>query len=242
LIEANKSATVHEPIVGAPDDSARKIKWLEHLKSYGKKPDKKLGTMKIDGHDCIGFEVKATPSTVYEVWIDATTNNLVQVVFMGMPKGSTVAKSVMKNFEFDVSLEPTLFSFDAPDGYKSSTAAKLPELLPFEESLFEALKGYTELSGGKFPKSITDSAEWMTILSKDGIPRTTLGARLGTLTPYLTGMSHDDYDYIGSGTEVGNKPAIVFWYRNSEKQLRAIFSDFTVSSITEGQKEQGRFP
>ena len=42
----------------------------------------------------------------------------------------------------------------------------------------------------------------MTILSKDGIPRITLAARLGTLTPYLVGMSHDDYDYTGAGKEV----------------------------------------
>lgn len=76
-----------------------------------------------------------------------------------MPKGSSVAKSVMKDSEFDLTFDPMLFSFDAPQGYQSSTAAKLPELLPFEESLVEALKGYTELSGGKFPKSITDSAE-----------------------------------------------------------------------------------
>lgn len=73
----------------------------------------------------------------------------------------------------------------------------------------------------------------MTILSKDGIPRTTLAARLGTLTPYLIGMSHDDYDYTGAGKDVGMKRAIVFWYRNPEKQLRAIYSDFSVSSIGE---------
>ncbi|MFM2216334.1 MAG: hypothetical protein RL240_652 [Planctomycetota bacterium] len=65
-----------------------------------------------------------------------------------MPKGSSVAKSVMKDSEFDLTFDPMLFSFDAPQGYQSSTAAKLPELLPFEESLVEALKGYTELSGG----------------------------------------------------------------------------------------------
>ena len=158
LNEATKSATVHEPMEGIPVEPERQIKWLERLKSYGKKPDKELGSMKIDGRDCLGFEVKPAASAVYAVWVDAKTSDLVQVEFMGMPKGSSVKQSVMKNFEFNVSLDPTLFSFDAPQGYQSTTAAKLPELLPFEESLVEALKGYTELSGGKFPKSITDQA------------------------------------------------------------------------------------
>ncbi len=233
LNEATKSATVHPPMEGTPVEPERQIKWLERLKSYGKKPDKELGSMKIDGRDCLGFEVKPGASVVYAVWVDAETSDLVQVEFMGMPKGSSVTKSVMTSFEFNATFDPMLFSFDVPQGYQSSTAAKLPELLPFEESMVEALKGYTELSDGKFPKSITDSAEWMTILSKDGIPRITLAARLGTLTPYLTGMSHDDYDYTGAGKIVDGRRSIVFWYRNPEKQLRAVYSDFTVATIAE---------
>lgn len=78
-----------------------------------------------------------------------------------------------------------------------------------------------------------DHAEWMTMLSKDGIPRITLAARLGTLTPYLTGMPHDDYDYSGAGKFVDGKRSIVFWYRDPEKQLRAVYSDFTIATIAE---------
>ncbi len=234
--EANKSATVHEPMFSLLDESDRQIKWLERLKSYGKKPDKELGTMKIEGRDCLGFEVKITPSAVFAVWVDEKTNDLVQVEFMGMPKGSTVTKSVMKDFEFNVSLDPTLFSFDAPMGFESTIAAKLPELLPFEESLIEALKGYTDLSGGKFPKSISDWGEWVVLMAESDIAKekmTTISGRLGTLLPYLTFMPKDDYDYTGAGKAVSGKRAIVFWYRNPEKQLRAVFSDFTISSISE---------
>ncbi len=233
LIEANKTATIHEPSSSQPFESERQMTWLDRLKSYGQKPDKELGTMNIDGRDCLGFEVKPIPNVVYTIWVDAKTNDLVQVEFLGMPKGSPVTKSVMKAFEFNISLDPMLFSFEAPQGYQTSTAAKMPDLLPFEESLVEALKGYTELSGGKFPKSIADWGEWAILLSKDGVPQTTIATRLGTLLPYLTGMSHDDYDYTGAGMEVGHQRAIIFWYRNPEKQLRAVFNDFTVSSIPE---------
>jgi outer membrane lipoprotein-sorting protein len=235
IMEANRSAMIHAPIDGLHVDTELKVKWLERLKAYGKKPDKELGKMKIEGRDCVGFEVKPVPSAphvVYAVWVDAESKELVQVEFTGMPKGSLVTKSVMKNFEFNVPLDMSLFSFDPPQGYKASTADKLPELLPFEESLVEALKGYTVLSGGKFPKSLTENNEWMTILSKDGVARTTLAARLGTLTPYLTTMSQEDYAYTGKDQLVDGKRAIVFWYRNPERQLRAVFNDFTTSTIT----------
>ncbi len=234
LIEMNKSATVYEPLVGLLDDSERQVKWLERLKSYGKEPDKQLGIMAIDGRDCLGFEVRLAEA-VYLIWVDKKTNDLAQVEFMGMPKGSSVTKSVMKDFEFNVTLDPSLFSFDVPKGYEASTAASTPELLPFEESLIEALKGYTAVSGGKFPKSIADWGEWVTLLAESGIAKeklTAIAFRLGTLLPNLTGMSQDDYDYIGAGKKVGDKRTIVFWYRNSEKQLRALFNDLTIATIS----------
>ncbi len=58
LIELTKSATIHEPVVAGTDDGQRQIKWFDGLKSYGKKPDRELGKLAIDGRDCIGFEVK----------------------------------------------------------------------------------------------------------------------------------------------------------------------------------------
>ena len=66
----------------------------------------------------------------------------------------------------------------------------------------------------------------------------TISSRLGTLLPYLTGMLHDDYDYTGAGKEVGMKRSIVFWYRNPEKQLRAVYSDLSVATIAEADLPQ----
>jgi outer membrane lipoprotein-sorting protein len=236
LDEKGKSAEIHEPFGDEPADSVSGLKWLDQLKSFGKNPDKSLGTMKIDGRGCVGYEVKPTGSVNYAVWVDSTTSDLVQVEMKGMPKGSGITKSVMKDFEFNLSLDSNLFSFDVPRGYQSTTAEKLPTLLPFEESLVEALKGYTELSGGKLPKSITDWGEWVILMTEKELAKeksTTLSARLGTLLPYLTSMSHDDYDYTGAGKGVDEKRSIVFWYRNPEKQLRAVYSDFTVATIAE---------
>ena len=70
----------------------------------------------------------------------------------------------MKNFEFNVAVDPELFSFDVPQGYESTNAATMPELLPFEECLVETLKGYTELSNGRFPKSINAWGEWVILM------------------------------------------------------------------------------
>ena len=49
------------------------------------------------------------------------------------------------------------------------------------------------------------------------------------------GLRHDEYDYTGAGKEVDGKRSIVFWYRNPEKQLRAVYSDFTVATIADAE-------
>ncbi len=234
--ETAKSAQIHEPYGDEPADSAIEFNWLDHLKSYGENPDKSLGTMNFDGRACVGYEVNPTGSVTYAVWVDPKTSDLVQVEMKGMPKGSGITKLVMKDFEFNLSLDSNLFSLDVPAGYESTTAEKLPELLPFEESLVEALKGFTELSGGNFPRSITDWSEWATLMVENEMPKEQsmiLSARLGTLLPHLTSMSHDDYDYTGAGKAVGMKRSIVFWYRNPKKQLRAVYSDFKVATIAD---------
>ena len=66
-----------------------------------------------------------------------------------------------------------------------------------------------------------DWGEWAILMAEKGIAKEkmmTLSGRLGTLLPYLTGMSHDDNDYTGAGKAVDGRRSIVFWYRNPEKQ------------------------
>ena len=85
---------------------------------------------------------------------------------------------------------------------------------------------------GNSRKVFLNWGEWAILLAENDVAMekvSTAMGRLGTLLPYLTTMSKDDYSYTGSGKAVGGKRAIVFWYRNPEKQLRAVFSDFTPS-------------
>ena len=105
-----------------------------------------------------------------------------------------------------------------------------------EESIIEALRGFTKLADGKFPKSLADWGEWAVFLSQSGASQeetAAITARLGTILPFLFTMSKDDYQYLGAGKTTSDDRTIVFWHRTDDRQIRAIYNDLTVAVIKE---------
>lgn len=224
------------PVAEVPTAQAH-LKWLEDLKSHADadRDVKSLGEQTLNEHRCVGFAVKVA-NNVYTVWTDVLTNKLVQVEYEGMPEGSPVLKAVMSNFEFNQNLDDALFSLNVPEGYSQIEMEKAPELLPPEESLVDALKGYTDLSHGKFPASIADWGQWSQFLSESGTSSensTRISSRLGAILPFLTTMPKDDYEYLGDGKSTHDAKTIVFWYRTADKKLRAIYNDLSTAEISQ---------
>jgi hypothetical protein len=111
-----------------------------------------------------------------------------------------------------------------------------PILLSGEKSIIEALRGFTKMADGKFPKSLADWGEWAVFLSQSGAPQKETSAimsRLGAITPFLFSMSKDDYQYLGAGKTATDDRTIVFWHRTDDRQIRAIYNDLTVAVIKE---------
>ncbi len=236
LLTKSKVAIVSEQ----PDQPAKgtgtQLTWLEHLRSHGDKPDEKLGQKELDGHTVEGFVVKQDKFS-YTVWIDTTTRQLVQVEHGMAVKGSGISRVVMDTFQFHESLDESNFSFDVPAGYKVQKQAVLPKLAGGEQSVIEALRGFTKRSKGKFPKSITEWGEWAVLLSaenKDGKPTdeaTAVLAHLGATMPFLLELKQEDYEYTGAGKSTEDKRCIVFWHKTKDGKLRAIFNDLTVAEV-----------
>jgi outer membrane lipoprotein-sorting protein len=235
LIEATKTAIVVQPRDMAQFPAQRQRAWLEKLKSHGTKPDKQLGTKTLGGRSVEGFVAKQGRND-FTIWVDAKTNDLVQIEHDGMVEGSPVSKVVMTNFRFNETFDESLFSFEVPNGYKAMNTPPSPALLSGEESIIEALRGFTKVADGKFPKSLADWGEWAVLFSQSGVPQEETFAtmsRLGTITPFLFSMSKDDYQYVGAGKTTTDDRTIVFWHRTDDRQIRAIYNDLTVAVIKE---------
>jgi outer membrane lipoprotein-sorting protein len=235
LIEATKTAIVAQPREMPHVPSQRQLAWLEQLKSHGTKPDRNLGSKTLGGRSVEGFVAKQGRNE-FTIWVDAKTNDLVQIEHDGMVEGSPVSRVVMKDFRFNETFDESLFSFEVPNGYKAMHMPPSPALLSGEESIIEALRGFTKMADGKFPKSLVDWSEWAVFLSQSGTSQeemTAIMSRLGAITPFLFSMSKDDYQYLGAGKSTTDDRTIVFWHRTDDRQIRAIYNDLTVAVIKE---------
>lgn len=217
------------------------LEWLEALRKLGDSPDKELGQKDLDGRRVAGF-VATKGSFEFTIWVDSATGELVSIEHDSLVNGKE-AHITMTDFRFNERLDESLFSFEAPAGYKvrqpseKSTVRDVPT--PGETNVVEALRGYTERDGGKFPASLTDWGSWAVLFSKaargpEVDPETKrVMEHLGAVLPFLVSLPKDDYAYLGSGKTVEDKDAIVFWYKNPEGTYRAIYGDLSVQDIAE---------
>jgi outer membrane lipoprotein-sorting protein len=108
----------------------------EHLRNakkggdFGKIKYKKLGEKKINDVATIGFRVlnqeanadviKGTVMSFHtlDIWADAKTGGPVRLIFKTKVDEQTTATSTFENFVFNQEIDPKLFSFEAPEGYK----------------------------------------------------------------------------------------------------------------------------
>jgi outer membrane lipoprotein-sorting protein len=237
LIKDAKRALVYERDMQQPNNPKNdQLAWLETLKAHGDKPDVQLGTKLLDGRSVEGFVAKQG-QYAYTMWIDTESKKLVQVEHEMFAKGTSITKVVMTDFRFNEPLDESLFSFDVPAGYTVQKQRPVPKVAGGEESIVEALRGYTKRSEGKFPKSITEWGEWAVLFSadsEDGQPNeevTKVMAHLGSILPFLVSRSKDDYQYLGAGKSLDDERCIVFWYRTEGEKFRAIYNDLSVSDV-----------
>lgn len=236
LIEATKTALVRSPV----DDNQDRPKydflgWLERLKKLGDQPDKELGEKTVDGRRAVGF-VATQGNHTFTIWVDAKTNQIVRIEH-DMPVKGPIQHIVMTGFQFNQPLDESLFSFDVPDGYTVRKQRPVPKVPGGEESVVEALRGYTKLSGGQFPASISEWGEWAVLFSKNndnGRPTaeaTRVLSHLGSILPFLSRMTKDDYEYLGKGKTLADTDTVVFWYKTKDGTYRAVYGDLTVKAV-----------
>jgi hypothetical protein len=88
---------------------------------------RRLRGKKLDGKEVLGFAVKMFDQDV-TVWADAATRRPVRIEAEGQNDDGKPIRMVLDEFVFGEELDPKLFSFDVPSGYKQNVigAAELP--------------------------------------------------------------------------------------------------------------------
>lgn len=202
-------------------------------------PVEELGRQDIDGHKAVGFRVSNSREEL-TIWADADTAKPIRIEL-----GLGQSQYVIKNIEFDVSVDASLVSMDPPAGYTLNE--KTFNLNQFTEQDFvTVLRLWAEqLLGGSFPQSLS-VAELMSLTPQMGakigqlnLPdeeKTKLGMTMGRgfiffqqLDP--TGVK---WTYAGAGVKLGDASKAIFWYQpKGSATWRVIYGDLSVKDVAQ---------
>jgi hypothetical protein len=205
-----------------------------------------IGKKEINGQTVVGFFVQGSVGNM-TLWADPQTARPVRIE-LGMP--AMKVRGVLSNFQYDLPLDPALFSLEAPRDYLTQS---IDVGLPQEKGLIETLRAVAEQRGGKFPKQLGMNKEVVDALQSLAKPdiedialaddEQALDAVMGTLPieqKYMQGVlfymslkPENDAQYFGNGVKLGTPNRVIFWYKPSgAERYRVIFADLSVKEAS----------
>lgn len=214
-------------------------RWLKSASAEGEQVDSKM----IEGVLAPGFRAQFGAVTM-TLWGHPKTKRPL-LIEMPLTVGETSYVLKMKNFQFDLPLEDSLFSIEPPEGFRVERQ-EMPEIdyslvskLKPEEHVVRLLKYYSGLFDGAFPKMIDDPALSSALTSKlaeDGelSPEErnelfSMSPSMGTVWTYRQSLKGFGY---AAGVKLGESERLVFWYRpEGSETYRAVFGDLRVENV-----------
>lgn len=193
----------------------------------------------IDGKKAVGFAAGGQDVRI-QIWADAKTSLPLRIELGMGPQLTT-----LKNFRFDVPVDPALVCMDVPAGYAlKESAMDLSDAT--EEDFIAGLKVWAELFlDGRFPESITiDQYMKQVPLLEGAVAPLNLSEseaqKLGEnfikgmmFISLFTAKGHEQWHYAGSGVKLGDAVTPIFWYRPKDAQnYRVIYGDLRVEEVS----------
>ena len=226
------------------DPAQQNINVIEKLRSLPERADEQLGTREVDGREVQGFRI-TEEGLINTVWIDMQTRELVlvEMEFLNAP----AMNGTMRNFQFDVELDDSLFNLSPPDGYaRLDIQVDTDEVS--EENLIEFLKLWTtDVKDSSFPPTLdpTKLAEYSMEMVKRGDfvnegqiseqEQLEKSLKMTSGLMFLLKMSPDsNWRYAGENIKFGDAGTAIFWYRpEGSETYRVIYGDLSVRDVAQ---------
>jgi outer membrane lipoprotein-sorting protein len=246
LIPGQKMAIVLK-MENAPEDRPANGSFeliRERVRKAQADPDKgsrPLGEKQIDGVRAVGFRLD--DKTGYtDVWVDPKTSLPIRVETTFL--GETKVEVVMTNFQYDVELDESLFSFDPPSDYTVHEMG-LSLSPPSIKDLADMLRFGAENNGGVFPEEISgakgvhlvmgklltevatkhgqDSPQWKTALLE-------YSSRIARGSSFMMfEQPKSEWHYQGGGVKLDDAKTAIFWYKPQDSDTyQVLYGDLRV--------------
>lgn len=147
LLPATKKARLRR---SENDSTPQPKNFIAHLREVRESSAEFLGREQINGKETLKYRCEH-PSGHYLLWIAPDTNLPVKVVMTESKEGSKALVTLtMSDFEWNPSLDESMFTLNVPDGYQLELDEIVKPVLD-PESFIATLKAYVRLNQGAFP-------------------------------------------------------------------------------------------
>ena len=191
----------------------------------------------VDGRDVIVFKASSEQGTL-TIWADPETLLPVRLELI-----QNDVHTVITNFQFDIELDPSLFSMDIPEGY--STASVQMEFDGAEEDLIEGLRIWAQfLEDDKFPKDLSGTTYMNAMpglhekfrngtLQLSAQQKIDLGLKIHKSNLFIASLkSEQDWHYVGASVPFGDSDKPVCWYKPvGSETYRVVFGDLSIKEM-----------
>ena len=195
------------------------------------------------------------------VWIDAKTRLPVAMeVQMPAIEGREQPKIIFDRFDWDVQIDPALFSLEIPEGYETKTVDMSN---PTEDDWVMMLRIWAALTQGPFPDEM-DPSNLNTIsqllhdptltpqenfdrmrenlgpvLGEDAFTRdnavpllTEISEKLGRGAMFVVHLEQTEWAWVGGGVSAGEADKPLCWWKDKDTgTYRMVYGDFTVREV-----------
>jgi outer membrane lipoprotein-sorting protein len=251
LMPAEKKAFIVE-MENVPEEQRGQINMFHTIRDRIRQTDDDsvefIGEQKVDGVNAIGYRIEE-PLMKMNIWADAKTLLPIRIEYsMGKLMGAE-GTMTMSDIVFNVELDESLF--EIPDGYSAQTV-KYDASMPSEEDFIEALRLWTQATGGKFPSELnmkTILGEYMKVYMEKmdfdvqkapdmSDPKFQEFMQIYTKVTrgmtFAIGYPESDGHYAGKDVKFGETSTPIFWYRpQGSDTYRVIYGDLSVQNVAQ---------
>jgi outer membrane lipoprotein-sorting protein len=234
IVYKMENAPKDRPVDGSFELMRERFRKAQGHPDRGSRP---LGEKEIDGVRAVGFRLDdKTGST--DIWADPDTALPIRIETTFLTEPRVVV--VMTNFQYDVELDESLFSFDPPKGYKVREMT-LDGSPPSIKDLGDMLRFGAENNDGVFPEEIggakgmqkllkeveaehgQNSAEW-----KDAMMEYSGKIARGSAF-IMFEQPKSAWHYQGGGVKLGDAKTAIFWYKPQDSNTyQVLYGDLRV--------------
>jgi len=193
----------------------------------------RVGKQTIAGREVIGWRIGDDDGWTVTVWADAKSAELARIEFV-----RDEGRMVFSDFRYDVAVDPSLLSLEAPAGY-TVQRGEVDLAEASEKDILCLLLVWAKGNGDVFPDDPMESwkfgdaarrVEWMSIdWASIGVADAPAASWAVSRAFWWLG-AEPGWGYGGKGVTLGDETAPVFWYRpEGSKKYRVVYGDLHVA-------------